>query len=252
MLQSFRRRLSTTFSAGNWLPILARSGRDAIAITLDDGPSPGTTPAVLEVLRRFEAKATFFLCGSRVEQHPELAAQIAAEGHGVYAHGFDHVRMDELSPRAFLEDLSRTEALLSRIRPTPSPYLVRLPYGSGHRAVRVHKLLRDWRPDCRIVHWRYPMNDHALAEGCESEEELARRCAAAADKAFAEPRFVGSIVLMHEDPLGVEGPLAPRIAPLLLTQILQRAALENVRTVPVEAVPAPSPVSSYIRTVTIE
>lgn len=59
-------------------------------LTIDDGPCPGSTPAVLELLRRHGARATFFLVGERVRSHPELARLIAAEGHTIGNHTLSH------------------------------------------------------------------------------------------------------------------------------------------------------------------
>src|SRR4051794_32147791 len=52
-------------------------------LTFDDGPSPDTTPALLDVLARHRGRATFFLIGERVRAHPDLVAAIAGAGHEV-------------------------------------------------------------------------------------------------------------------------------------------------------------------------
>ena len=59
-------------------------------LTIDDGPDPRTTPTVLAVLRSRGAKATFFLIGRRARAHPELVAQILAEGHEIGNHTESH------------------------------------------------------------------------------------------------------------------------------------------------------------------
>src|ERR671936_172663 len=64
--------------------------RSAVALTFDDGPHPGGTPATLEVLRAAEVRATFFLVGEQVERNPSLAAEIAAAGHDVALHCHRH------------------------------------------------------------------------------------------------------------------------------------------------------------------
>lgn len=56
------------------------------ALTLDDGPDPATTPALLEVLARHDARGTFFLLGERAARHPDLVARIAAAGHELGNH----------------------------------------------------------------------------------------------------------------------------------------------------------------------
>jgi peptidoglycan/xylan/chitin deacetylase (PgdA/CDA1 family) len=183
---------------------------------------------VLDLLRAHRATATFFLTGERVARHPALVEAMVAMGHAVYAHGFEHVRMDALSREGFLTNLNRTEDLLRRFRPTPATYFVRLPYGSGHRTPHVHKTLRQWHPNCVIADWGYSLEDFRLADGAADEFELARACADAAQRAFAQPRIAGSILLMHEDPFDVEAPLASRIAPLLLHEILANAQAKGL------------------------
>jgi peptidoglycan/xylan/chitin deacetylase (PgdA/CDA1 family) len=61
-----------------------------LALTFDDGPDPTWTPAVLDVLRRHRAHATFFVVGHRVNRHPDLVRRILAEGHEIGAHTFSH------------------------------------------------------------------------------------------------------------------------------------------------------------------
>ncbi|MDX6649370.1 MAG: peptidoglycan-N-acetylglucosamine deacetylase, partial [Solirubrobacteraceae bacterium] len=62
--------------------------RGTVAVTFDDGPHPEGTPAVLEVLDRAGARATFFMVGEQVERYPALAAEVAAAGHGIALHGY--------------------------------------------------------------------------------------------------------------------------------------------------------------------
>jgi peptidoglycan/xylan/chitin deacetylase (PgdA/CDA1 family)/glycosyltransferase involved in cell wall biosynthesis len=64
-----------------------------IALTFDDGPDPEWTPAILDVLARHGARATFFVIGSKVNDHPELARRILAEGHEIGVHTFTHAEL---------------------------------------------------------------------------------------------------------------------------------------------------------------
>lgn len=61
-----------------------------IALTFDDGPDPTFTPRVLEFLARHRLTATFFVLGNRVERYPEIVRAIAAGGHEIGIHGYDH------------------------------------------------------------------------------------------------------------------------------------------------------------------
>jgi peptidoglycan/xylan/chitin deacetylase (PgdA/CDA1 family) len=109
---------------------LPRRGPDpgAVSITFDDGPHPEGTPAVLEVLREADAKATFFLIGENVERYPSLAGEIASEGHTVAVHGQRHRNMLRLTPSQFSSDLDRAEATIGEATGADAK-LYRPPYG---------------------------------------------------------------------------------------------------------------------------
>lgn len=71
-------------------PETRRMPSHTIALTFDDGPDPVWTPRILNVLRKHGAHATFFVVGARVNEHPELARRILAEGHELGSHTFTH------------------------------------------------------------------------------------------------------------------------------------------------------------------
>lgn len=64
--------------------------RGEVAITIDDGPDPEVTPLVLEILERYQARATFFCIGKQALQHPELCREIVRRGHAVENHSLSH------------------------------------------------------------------------------------------------------------------------------------------------------------------
>lgn len=90
----------------------AREQPKYVALTFDDGPSGLQTRALLAGLAVRQAKATFFLCGYRVEQYPELAEKIWQEGHEIGIHGYSHKNMASMSRRDIADEISRTKALL--------------------------------------------------------------------------------------------------------------------------------------------
>ncbi len=107
----------------------AAADRRAIALTFDDGPSR-TTPAILDVLETYRARATFFVIGSWVERLPEIVRDAAARGHELGNHTWTHVDADRTRELATLRDeVARTSDVLEQVtgrRPT----LMRPPYGS--------------------------------------------------------------------------------------------------------------------------
>lgn len=71
-------------------PRTAGPAAGTLALTFDDGPDPEWTPKILDVLRRHHVRATFFVVGTQVAAHPELARRIVAEGHQIGIHTFTH------------------------------------------------------------------------------------------------------------------------------------------------------------------
>ncbi|OZC01926.1 polysaccharide deacetylase family protein [Rubricoccus marinus] len=88
------------------------SGDSLIAITFDDGPEPGHTDAVLDLLAEHGARGTFFLMGERVKANPTLTRRIADEGHEVANHGWGPMAGILLSESQLRRSIARTDRLL--------------------------------------------------------------------------------------------------------------------------------------------
>ncbi|MEH0843317.1 bifunctional polysaccharide deacetylase/glycosyltransferase family 2 protein [Micromonospora sp. CPCC 205711] len=101
-----------------------------IALTFDDGPDPTWTPKVLDVLSRHHAPATFFVVGSQVSRHPELAERMAREGHELGIHTFTHPQMADLPSWRRKLEYSQTRAAIEYATGVDTS-LARLPYSSG-------------------------------------------------------------------------------------------------------------------------
>lgn len=101
----------------------------AIHLTFDDGPHETFTPAVLEVLARHGAKATFFQEGRFVERHPGLTRQVAREGHAIGNHAWNHPDLADEDRRRVREELASTSDAIERVLGT-RPTLFRPPFGS--------------------------------------------------------------------------------------------------------------------------
>ena len=102
-------------------PGLAGLGRpDHVALTFDDGPDLASTPAFLDLLAERRARATFFLLGSMVAAAPRLAGEIAAAGHEIAVHGFDHRYTILRTPGDMFDDLARArDTCLLYTSPSP-------------------------------------------------------------------------------------------------------------------------------------
>jgi peptidoglycan/xylan/chitin deacetylase (PgdA/CDA1 family) len=90
----------------------APTTRRQVAITYDDGPHPELTPALLDVLGRHGAAATFFLVGERAAEHPALVGRVVAEGHEVANHTWTERASARLPSDEFAEHVRRTHDVL--------------------------------------------------------------------------------------------------------------------------------------------
>src|SRR6266567_5537199 len=100
-----------------------------IAITFDDGPSATLTPKLLDILAAHHIKATFFVIGENVVEHPEIVARAAREGHEIGNHSWSHPNFGKMSDDGVRSQVQRTDDAIkgaTGARPT----LLRPPYGS--------------------------------------------------------------------------------------------------------------------------
>jgi len=110
-----------------------------VYLTFDDGPIPEVTPWVLDTLKTYNAKATFFCIGDNIAKHPEIFKRIISEGHAVGNHTFNHCNGHKTRLKAYMENVLKAEAEIghrkSLILPKQSeniehlPSLFRPPYG---------------------------------------------------------------------------------------------------------------------------
>ncbi len=112
---------------------------DVVYLTFDDGPTPGVTDVILDILRENAAKATFFVLGKNVQAHPKLFQRMMDEGHQVGNHTHNHCNGWKTSTLAYLDDFNRAEQHIHS-------NLFRPPYGRIRRAqlkriLRTHKVV---------------------------------------------------------------------------------------------------------------
>ncbi len=104
-----RAQFSSRIRAVSSAPVSrASAGHPAVALTFDDGPKPGATETLLEILRQEQAPATFFLIGRHTTAYPELAQKIAAAGMQIENHTYTHPNLTRLDPREMERELLRT------------------------------------------------------------------------------------------------------------------------------------------------
>src|SRR5690554_275031 len=116
--------------------------KPSVYITFDDGPHTVATPFVLEELKKFNAKGTFFCLGKNVETEPLLYNQILNEGHAVGNHTYDHPRLKDVSAEAYIQNVEKAKEWVNS-------NLFRPPYGRLSRKVG-NKLIEQ---GFDIVYW---------------------------------------------------------------------------------------------------
>jgi len=84
-----------------------------VFLTFDDGPIPEVTPWVLSLLKKHNAKATFFCIGDNVSKHPEVFQQVIAEGHTIGNHTFHHLNGRKTKFKNYLEDVAEAAKILN-------------------------------------------------------------------------------------------------------------------------------------------
>jgi peptidoglycan/xylan/chitin deacetylase (PgdA/CDA1 family) len=100
----------------NWVRLPPAAAPGHIAITIDDGPNPEVTPQVLDLLDRFDARASFFCIGARAQRHPELCREIVRRGHAVENHSQHHYyHFSTFGPRRMAREVEAGQDNLSAL-----------------------------------------------------------------------------------------------------------------------------------------
>jgi peptidoglycan-N-acetylglucosamine deacetylase len=123
--------------------------KNAVYITFDDGPTQDVSPWVLDTLKEYNAKATFFCLGKKVEMHPEIYQRIIDEGHAVGNHSYSHLKGWETPTWQYVKDVDLAADLIDS-------KLFRPPYGRIKRSQA--KLLRK---RYKIVMWSILSMDYS-------------------------------------------------------------------------------------------
>ena len=119
-----------------------------VALTFDDGPDRTFTPQILNVLKQYDVKATFFLIGSRAAEHPDIVRRIVREGHVVGNHSYSHPLFTRLTVGEFAKQIDDSESVLAKLTGY-APKFVRPPYGE----ITEEQLLWADRRHYMIVNW---------------------------------------------------------------------------------------------------
>lgn len=100
-----------------------------IYLTFDDGPVPDFTPWVLETLKKFNAKATFFCVGENIEKYPHIFRQIIEDNHSIGNHTFNHLQGWKTSTTKYIKNIIKAESYLKDAEKHQGIKLFRPPHG---------------------------------------------------------------------------------------------------------------------------
>ena len=139
------------------VPVKAAEQEKLVAMTFDDGPSGRFTQRLLDGLEERGAKATFFLCGYRIEQYPELTDRIIAEGHEIGIHGYYHKAMQNMCRGDVIREIKRSLELLPE---NCGITFLRPPGGMCSECVQS----AAQQQDLAVLHWSVDPKDWALQD----------------------------------------------------------------------------------------
>lgn len=113
---------------------------NTVSLTFDDGPSPIYTPQILEILKKYNVKATFFVMGWSAKKYPELIKQMVREGHAVAIHTMSHPKLTRLNNKQLYFEVVKSRDIVKSII-GKTPVCLRPPFGITNS--RVNAFIRD-------------------------------------------------------------------------------------------------------------
>lgn len=153
-------------------------GEKYIALTFDDGPHHERTPYILDILKKYDVPATFYVLGNRAEYYPEIVKRAYDEGHEIGNHTWSHPKLTNLSEQQLLNQVNQATNLVTNIT-GEAPATIRPPYGAYNDTVRniINLPIVNWSVD--TLDWKHGNKEKIV--------EIAK-------KATKD----GSIILMHD------------------------------------------------------
>ena len=160
-----------------------RTGK-AVYLTFDDGPIPEVTPKVLDILARYDVKATFFMVGENIDKHPEVFEQVAAAGHSIGNHTYNHLKGWDTDFDDYMSNVAQCNKAIFTHHPSLYiPTLFRPPYGKATLRQRI-ALHNEWY---KIIYWDILTRDY---EPTRTPEQILRQIQRETRK--------GSIINFHD------------------------------------------------------
>ena len=167
-----------------------------IYLSFDDGPLPVTTPFVLDTLKEFNAKASFFCIGKNVQQYPDIYHRVLEEGHTVGNHSFNHLNGWKTKDDLYVDNILKAGELIASD-------LFRPPYGRIKKSQA--EKLRIMKPEMKVVMWSVLSGDFDVSISGEDCRQIVKSKAGDGaiivfhdtEKAFDRLRFCLPETLKH-------------------------------------------------------
>jgi peptidoglycan-N-acetylglucosamine deacetylase len=193
-----------------WGPVIRsfRTAEPEVWLTIDDGPSPAHTVKILDLLDRFDARATFFVIGKRAEEYPHLITEILSRGHAIANHTYTHPSgmFWAAGPARIGAEIDLCAEWL-RSAPNRPARLFRAP--AGHKNLFVHPELA--RRGLALIGW--------TVRGLDTVQ---RETGLVADRVLRMAR-PGAVILLHEGHRVAKDPeFNPRCLELILSGLAER------------------------------
>lgn len=151
-----------------------------IALTFDDGPHPKKTEEILNILKKYDVKATFFVIGVNVKNYPKTMEKIINEGHEIGNHTYSHRKLKGIGKEEIKKEINKTEEILTKIG--NKSYLIRPPCGEYDENLVDLAIENDYK----IVLWNIDTKDWAHT----SKEEIVEKVISNSSG--------GDIILFHD------------------------------------------------------
>lgn len=181
-LKSDLKKAASYFLPPKILRLRGSKANNAIYLTFDDGPSEGVTDALLDLLKRHNAKATFFVIGDKLQASWDIAQRAVSEGHLIANHSQNHRGFGKLPLEAQLEQFELANQHIANLQQNYRGF--RAP--QGHWSPKL--LWALFRRAIPAIHWSYDSLDYTLDT---ADSVLARF--------HREPIRAGEIILFHDD-----------------------------------------------------
>ena len=154
-----------------------------VAITFDDGPHPIFTPQILDILAKYNAKATFFVVGNKVELYPNVVQRLKKEGHEIANHTKSHIYNGNITSATLTTELEQTDGIIQRIAGN-KPTLYR-PVGGLYNDLIINTAIKNGK---MVILWSWH----------QDPEDWKRPPASRIARKITKGVQPGNIILLHD------------------------------------------------------